>query len=216
MTSIRYILCDVEGTTTDIRFVHQKLFPYASEHLESFYKENPFELQKSAKEFGVEVTSVLSHARNLISNDIKDSELKRVQGLIWKTGYEKGTLQGHVYDDVLPAFRRWKEQGIRLGIYSSGSVQAQKLIYRYSVAGDLTVFLDEHFDLGVGYKYETQSYTKIVETLHLPALHILFLSDIEKELDCARSAGMKTIRIFRDASEQSTHDFRCDFSNILP
>ena len=215
MTKIQYILCDVEGTTTDIQFVHKKLFPYATEHLESFYSQNPDELQKSAQVFGVDKNSVLQHAQQLISQDIKDSELKRVQGLIWKTGYESGSLQGHVYEDVLPAFQRWKDKGLGLGIYSSGSIQAQKLIYGHSVAGDLTVYIDDHFDLGVGYKYEAQSYKKIVNLLQRSAQSILFLSDIEKELDCAREAGMQTIRLFRDALEETSHTCKNDFTSII-
>ena len=215
MTNIQYILCDVEGTTTDIQFVHKKLFPYATVHLELFYEQNPEELQKSAQVYGVDNAEVIQHAQQLIARDIKDSELKRVQGLIWKTGYESGSLQGHVYEDVLPAFQRWKSKGIGLGIYSSGSIQAQKLIYGHSVAGDLTVYIDDHFDLGVGYKYEASSYEKIVALLQRPAQSILFLSDIEKELDCAREAGIQTIRLFRDASEETSHAFRDDFTSII-
>jgi methionine salvage enolase-phosphatase E1 len=42
-----------------------------------------------------------------------------------------------VYDDVVPAFDRWKEQGCKIYIYSSGSVPAQKLLFEFSVKGDL-------------------------------------------------------------------------------
>ena len=215
MSTIRYILCDVEGTTTDIQFVHKVLFPYATKHIQSFYEQNPEELQKSAHHFGVASSEVIAHARDLIERDVKDSELKRVQGLIWKIGYENGSLQGHVYEDVLPGFVRWKEQGLGIGIYSSGSVQAQKLIYGHSVEGDLTSYLQDHFDLGVGYKYETNSYTKICSELGMSADSILFLSDVEIELDCARNAGMQTIRLFRDDIEESKHEWKRDFSEIL-
>ena len=75
-------------------------------HLELFYEQNPEELQKSAQVYGVDSAEVIQHAQQLISQDIKDSELKRVQGLIWKTGYESGSLHGHVYEDVFPAFQR--------------------------------------------------------------------------------------------------------------
>ena len=104
--------------------------------------------------------------------------------------------------------------GLGLGIYSSGSIQAQKLIYGYSIFGDLTQYIDHHFDLGVGYKYETTSYTKIIETLRIPAENILFLSDIEIELDCARSSGMQTIRLFRDDQMETCHEWALDFNNI--
>ena len=42
-----------------------------------------------------------------------------------------------VYADVKPAFERWTKAGAQLCIYSSGSVQAQKLLFGHSVEGDL-------------------------------------------------------------------------------
>ena len=37
---MKYILTDIEGTTTSISFVHEVLFPYSANRLESFIKEN--------------------------------------------------------------------------------------------------------------------------------------------------------------------------------
>ena len=42
-----------------------------------------------------------------------------------------------VYDDVVPAFDRWKQKGFNIYIYSSGSIEAQKLIFGYSDKGNL-------------------------------------------------------------------------------
>ena len=42
-----------------------------------------------------------------------------------------------VYDDVVPAFERWLESGKKIYIYSSGSIQAQKLLFAHSEKGDL-------------------------------------------------------------------------------
>src|SRR6266478_6335884 len=36
----RVILLDIEGTTTPIDFVYKTLFPYASDHVEEFLKQN--------------------------------------------------------------------------------------------------------------------------------------------------------------------------------
>jgi enolase-phosphatase E1 len=213
---IRYILCDVEGTTTDIAFVHRVLFPFASTHLSSFLRDNPLELATASRNIGIAEADVEAFVQNCIAKDIKHAELKRIQGIMWKEGYASGVLQGHVYADVEPAFRRWNEAGIGVGIYSSGSVQAQKLLYANSVCGDLTVWLHHHFDLAVGYKYEASSYQKIVDVLNIPAGEILFLSDIEAELDAARSVGMQTMRLQRDAVIQSTHPIVLDFSSICP
>lgn len=42
-----------------------------------------------------------------------------------------------VYDDVVPALEKWKAEGKKIYIYSSGSVPAQKLLVGYSSKGDL-------------------------------------------------------------------------------
>ena len=211
---ITYILCDVEGTTTDIRFVHEELFPYARQHMAHFYAAHPAELERSATKLGIDQQQVLPTLQGFIDRDIKDPELKRIQGLIWQNGYANGSLLGHVYPDVQPAFQRWQRSKIRIGIYSSGSVWAQKLIYGHSVAGDLTEFITDHFDLAVGFKYETESYTKIAKYLHLPPSQILFLSDVEAELDAAQQAGMQTIRLFRDDLKEAKHPLATDFTTI--
>ena len=212
---IEYVLCDVEGTTTDVRFVHDELFPFALANLERFYQRNVNELRRSAEQLDVAPEHVVSQLKALIEQDVKDPELKRIQGLIWQQGYASGELLGHVYPDVQPAFKRWRQKGIRIGIYSSGSVWAQKLLFGHSVEGDLCVHLTDHFDLAVGYKFETTSYQKICKRLFHQPQEVLFLSDVEIELDCAREAGMQTIRLFRDAAEPTSHASEMSFEQIL-
>ena len=165
MSQVQYILCDVEGTTTDIRFVHDELFPFARAKLRNFYDTHPDEQVKSAQALGCAPQDVVAKLEALIDADVKDAELKRIQGKIWAVGYASGDLKGHVYNDVPTAFARWVAQGKNVGIYSSGSVQAQKLIYGNSIAGDMCVYLSNHFDLKQGYKYEVQSYHNIVAEL---------------------------------------------------
>lgn len=213
---VQYVLCDVEGTTTDIRFVHHELFPFARANLSSFFEENPQERELSALALRCSSEEVVAMLEGYIDEDVKNAELKRVQGKIWSGGYSSGVLKGHVYDDVPVAFSRWVEQGKAVGIYSSGSVEAQKLIYGNSIAGDLSVFLRDHFDLKQGYKYEAQSYRNIVNLLSIEARCILFLSDVEAELDAARSVGMHTIRLFRGEIEETKHDWKADFYDIFP
>lgn len=42
-----------------------------------------------------------------------------------------------VYQDVVPSIRRWRRHGLKVYIYSSGSVEAQKLLFGYSEEGDV-------------------------------------------------------------------------------
>ena len=141
-------------------------------------------------EFSVE--SIVEYLRFLIDRDRKSTALKAVQGQIWRDGYESGVLRGEVFDDVKPAFERWKAQDLTIAIFSSGSVLAQKLIFKFSDAGDLTPFISNYFDTTTGAKKEAESYHKIAAALSFPPVEILFVSDVVHELDAAARAGMQT------------------------
>lgn len=206
---MKYILTDVEGTTTSISFVHETLFPYAHENLRRFVAANSNktdvqdilnQTKKTALEEGKkelnddEACDLLLH---WIKTDRKHSALKNLQGLIWEEGYASGEIKGHVYKDVPLALKAWKDAGLTLGVYSSGSVKAQHLIFEFSTEGNLRPYFSNHFDTAVGHKRETASYSNIASLLKLDPADILFLSDIKEELDAARKMGMKTIQLVR-------------------
>jgi enolase-phosphatase E1 len=211
----RFILLDIEGTTTDIHFVHKVLFPYSAEHLPAYVNQhaaNPVvqeALQSVQQTVQAEEGQSIDQAKaievllNWIQQDRKHTALKQLQGLIWKEGFEKRYYQGHVYEEVPRALQNWKRKGIGLGIYSSGSIQAQKLLFGYSSAGDLTPFLSHYFDTQIGPKQEVDSYRKIVAELNLAPMEVLFISDTEAELNAARLAGLQAIQIVRDGTTPS-------------
>lgn len=225
---IKFILMDIEGTTTAISFVHEVLFPYASAHLENYIQAHTTDPRVLAELKAVKQT-VLEEKKESISNeqairqlltwikeDRKHTALKNLQGYLWKEGYKKGEYRGHIYDDVLPVIKNWKAAGIQMGIYSSGSVEAQQLLFGFSDKGDLTPYFSAYFDTQIGHKREKQSYQNIQKRLNLPADTILFLSDVEPELDAAKLAGFKTIQIVRPGTPPTERhsrasDFReCD------
>ncbi|MDQ4120890.1 MAG: acireductone synthase [Acidobacteriota bacterium] len=208
--SFKAILLDIEGATTPIDFVHKTLFPFARERMLEFVRDNFGRLQDEIVSLHAEhkidsskgedlapfdETSAESIARYLIfliDQDCKSTALKSIQGQIWRAGYETGELRGEVFEDVLPAFKRWKENGKTIAIFSSGSRLAQRLIFGFSVAGDLTSFISAYFDTTTGAKKEAESYRKIAESLGFPPVEILFVSDSVWELDAAFEAGMQT------------------------
>jgi len=220
----RGILLDIEGTTTPIDFVYKTLFPFASAHVEEFLtahlQDNDIrslldELrqyhQRNAKfdasphtwcdETNTDrVHSAASYVRWLIQRDSKVTPLKALQGKVWEAGYRSGELRGAVYPDVAPALARWHAQSRSLAIFSSGSVLAQKLLFAYSTAGDLTTFLDGFFDTTTGPKREAGSYRQIAAALGVASSAVLFLSDVIAELDAARAAGMRTALVLRPGS----------------
>lgn len=224
---IKYILTDIEGTTTDIDFVHKVLFPYAYEKLPAYVRlherepevaEIISEVQQTMLEEKEQIADVEAAIRQLldwIQEDRKHPALKRLQGMIWRSGYETGGFRGHVYPDVAPQIEAWRAQGIGIGIYSSGSVSAQKLLFGYSTEGDLNGLFHHHFDTGVGHKKEVDSYRNIAGAIGLLPEQILFLSDVEAELDAAKAAGMQTMQLVREGTEPTQqHPTARDFNEI--
>ena len=193
MTDPRAILLDVEGTTTSIAFVADTLFPFARARLAAWVAANPGH-PALADVPGDPLTTLTEW----MDADAKVTPLKTIQGLIWREGYESGTLHGHVYPDTPAAFARWRDQGRTVAIYSSGSVEAQRLLFAHSVAGDLTPHLAHHFDTTTGPKRAPASYTAIAQALALPPPSILFVSDAAQEVDAARAAGLHALLIDRE------------------
>ncbi len=122
---------------------------------------------------------------------MKRASLKALQGQRWRSGSAKGALNGHVLADFVSMLHWMQPHGVEVPIYSSGSVQAQKLLFGYSVHGDLTEFLDQHFDISTsGNKKTATSYTNIAKDLGVSPSEIVFCSDLEDELKAAREAGI--------------------------
>ncbi len=152
-----------------------------------------------------------------MDRDRKSGPLKALQGRIWEEGYVSGALEGEVYPDVRDAFVRWTASGRRIGIFSSGSVLAQQLLFGRSSAGDLSAFLSGYFDTAVGAKGEPESYRRIVAALSVQPSRTLFVSDVAKELDAARAAGLRTMLCVRPPAAvptASAHDIVESFDAI--
>jgi len=203
---IKAVVTDIEGTTTSISFVTDVLFPYARERIAQFvwdHSSDPdvaAEIAAVRKEIGEPEASLERVGEVLvdwINRDQKITPLKTLQGIIWRVGYEDGSLKGHLYPEVAQRLRDWKAAGVQLNVYSSGSEAAQKLLFGFSEAGDLTPLFTHFFDTRIGGKREAASYEAIKRTLKLPGEQILFLSDIVQELDAAEQAGIKTIALDR-------------------
>jgi enolase-phosphatase E1 len=239
----RLLLLDIEGTTTPIDFVHGTLFPFASAGVEKFLAQHgeedgirslmdAFRGQREAdarEHSGVppwheatareRVASAAAYVRWLIARDSKFTALKSLQGRIWELGYRRGELRGAVYPDVAPAFARWRAQGRRMAIFSSGSILAQKLLFAHSTAGDLSAFLDAFFDTSTGPKRGVESYRRIATAVGVSPAEVLFLSDVTAELDAAREAKMATVQALRPGVlEQgtTTHAGIHSFDEVFP
>ncbi len=209
----RVVVLDIEGTTTPVQFVYDVLFPYARAHVAEFLEREQRsepcraavamlseERAASAESEGGRASkpaggnaAIVQFVHRLMDLDKKSRGLKMLQGLIWQDGYRSGELRGEVFDDVAPALKRWHGRGLRVYIYSSGSVLAQQLLFRTSMAGDLTMFLDGYFDTAVGPKISADSYRAIIEKVDVAPARALFVSDVVAELDAASAAGFRTV-----------------------
>lgn len=221
--SIRAIVTDIEGTTSSLAFVKDVLFPYARAHMHDFIRQQGDrpEVREQLGAVEREAGAALSREQaadllvTWIDEDRKITPLKALQGLIWQHGYQNGAFQGHIYADAVAALRRWHQQGIRLYVYSSGSVKAQQLLFAHTAFGDLTGLFSGWFDTRIGAKTEQASYRQIITDIGLPAEQILFLSDAVKELDAAVAAGMRVLQLVRDHTVVTTdHVQVVDFDAI--
>lgn len=202
---IKAILLDIEGTTAPISFVAEVLFPYAAERLAAFVTANAADpdVAGALKETAELEGRALSQAEAIdvllgwIRADRKATPLKTLQGKIWREGYESGAIRAPVYPDAVAAMRAWKARGLRLDVYSSGSVEAQILLYRYSEAGDLTPLFTDYFDTRTGAKTEASSYAAIAAKVGVAPGEMVFLSDLPREIKPAKAAGVHAWRIDR-------------------
>ena len=211
-TAPSVVLLDIEVTTTAIDFVHTTLFDVARRDLPSYlssYWESP-EVEAAravvAREKRVSMAQVtlplLKHELFLwIDQDRKETTLKLLQGKIWEAAYARGELKSHVYDDVPRALERFRSQGLSIVIFSSGSVDAQRVLFQHTIHGDLSSYLSGYFDTTTGPKKETKSYARIAQQLNVPCKAVRFFSDVLAELDAAEQAGFATTQVLRPGVE---------------
>ena len=206
---------DVEGTTTPIAFVRDTLFPYARARMPAVLTSADPAVQAALAD--VPGADRLATLLAWMDADMKAGPLKTLQGLIWAAGYADGTLQGTLYPDVAPALHRLHGRGLRLAVYSSGSVAAQRLLFRYSNAGDLAPLFDSYFDTAMGQKRDPASYGAIAAALSVMPQRVLFLSDVEAELDAAGEAGCMTGQVVRAGDGTipgNRHPTMADFATL--
>lgn len=215
-------LLDVEGTTSPISLVYEQLFPFARKHLSDFLletvedpevvadlklltEEYANETDPDAPQLEIEPGDRLYaddgavYLHWLMDKDRKSTALKSIQGRVWKFGFESEELTGTMFPDVPEALERWSREA-KVAIYSSGSVEAQQLLFRYSSAGDLTPLISAYFDTKVGAKTSPESYRAIAAAMEVTPEEILFVSDVLRELDPAREAGCQTRLSVRDGN----------------
>lgn len=207
----RAVVVDIEGTTSSTWFVHDHLYPYSREHFTRFLADHSArpdvaamidEVRRLAEEPDADLARVEWWLHHWLDADQKVTPLKAFQGWIWDDGFARGDLTSHFFDDAIPALRRWHADGMEVDIFSSGSVNAQHAWFGHTPEGSILDLITHHFDTeNIGPKRVADSYRLITAAIGVPAAEIVFLSDLGAELDAAREAGMRTVRVRREGDQ---------------
>ncbi|CAK9807796.1 Enolase-phosphatase E1 [Anthophora plagiata] len=233
------ILLDIEGTTTSISFVKDTLFPYVRENLKKYietkwedeeFKKDFEKLKEQAKKdeedkvdgfIPITGANAEEERESLVKNilwqmdcDRKTGALKQLQGHMWREAYNSGTVKAHVYEDVPKALQSWTNDDRKVYVYSSGSVEAQKLLFGHSVHGDLLKHFSGYFDTEVGAKEESSSYKNILSKIGAEPSNVIFLTDVVKEAAAAKEAGLSTAIVLREGNAALTDEERVAFTTI--
>jgi enolase-phosphatase E1 len=213
-----WVVLDIEGTLTATSQVHVVLYDYARPRLGPWIDDHPDDEQVATAVAEVrslgglapsagtdEVVAVL---HGWMDADQKIAPLKTLQGLIWQRGYATGDLTTELFPDVAPALRTWHEKGLRLAVFSSGSVAGQVASFSRTTDGDLTGLFRGHFDtVNAGPKREPDSYRTIASALAAEPAAVVFVSDVPAELDAAAAAGWQTVGAARPGEPFGDADF---------
>lgn len=235
----RIVLVDIEGTTTSISFVKETLFPYVRQNLKNYieskwedeeFKQDYEKLKEQAKKDEkdqldgfVTITgdkpeeekeSLLKNVLWQMDNDRKTGALKQLQGHMWREAYKTGAVKAHVYEDVPKALESWKNDGRKIYVYSSGSVEAQKLLFGHSVHGDLLKYFSGFFDTEVGAKQESDSYKNILSKIDDKPSNVVFLTDVVKEAAAAKEAGLSTVIVVREGNAALNDEEKVTYTTI--
>ena len=225
LDGIQWILTDIEGTTTEVSFVYDILFPYFRAHMDQWKTVDSAPMNDVLEqtrllvleEQSINLSSkeaLFDQLRQWSIEDRKVTPLKTFQGMVWEQGFKSGAIKGHMYPDVKPALERWTAMGMKLAIFSSGSIAAQKQLFGFSTEGDLTPYFSAYFDTTTGMKRDEQTYQLIVQQVNAPADNVLFLSDIHQELEAAHAAGLRTLQLVRPGTQANWSWCVADFSEI--
>ncbi len=209
------VVLDIEGTTSATGFVTEVLYPYSRTRFAALLTERGHEpdvrrAMDQARELlgepAADAARIEQALNDWLDEDRKATPLKTLQGLLWAEGFARGDLVSHFYADVVPAIRRWHTDGLRLHVYSSGSVAAQRAWFAHSDSGDLLPLVDSLFDTeNAGPKQSPDAYRAITEVIATRPDRTLFLSDRTAELDAARAAGWLTVGVRRPGEPYYRH-----------
>lgn len=137
MATITHVIMDIEGTVAPIEFVHQKMFPYVRDNVQT-YLDKTWETEQTQADIkllidqsttdkteGFDNISLIDAGSldkatllpQLVANvtsqmdiDRKIGALKTLQGHIWAEAFGSGALVAELYPDVYDALELWSQK----------------------------------------------------------------------------------------------------------
>ena len=157
----------------------------------------------SSPSYPLQLSSLIANVRAQMAADRKSTPLKQLQGHMWAVAYHSGLLSAPLYPDVHAALPVWAARGIRLAVYSSGSEEAQRLVFGYTDRGDVGQYLQGgYWDTRMGMKQQADSYRRIMQQMGVEqAQRLLFLTDVEAEARACRQAGGQAMVVVREGNK---------------
>jgi 2,3-diketo-5-methylthio-1-phosphopentane phosphatase/methylthioribulose-1-phosphate dehydratase len=206
-----WVVLDVEGTVSPTAAITCGLYDYARPRLAPWIAAHADDHTVQAAVAAVPVgpdEDVVAVLHQWMDADIKAAPLKTLQGQIWAAGFAAGELTAEFFPDVVPALRAWHAGGVRLAVFSSGSVTSQHAWFAHGPDGDLSALVEGWFDIvNAGPKRENESYTKIATALGVDGSEIVYLSDTGAELKAAVAAGWRAVGVSRPGEPGALDDF---------
>ncbi|WGW11823.1 acireductone synthase [Saxibacter everestensis] len=214
----RTVVLDLEGTTSAAGFILGDLYDYARPRLLPWLQEHAddeevadaraqaitdAELPPDASDEDI-VAALLAW----MDSDVKATPLKTLQGQIWAEGFERHEITSQFFDDVIPKLHAWHASGVRLAVFSSGSVTSQRPWFKYSPEGDLSGLITDYFDtVKAGPKKAAESYRTIARALGDEPGQLVFFSDHPEEIAAASHAGWQVLAFSREGEPWFGADF---------
>jgi enolase-phosphatase E1 len=214
----RTVVLDLEGTTSAAGFILGDLYDYARPRLAPYLAEHATEpltiearaqvIHEAALDPDATDEDVVAALHDWMATDVKSTPLKTLQGQIWAEGFARNEISSHFFDDVIPKLRACHAAGIRLAVFSSGSVASQVPWFRHSPDGDLTPLITGFFDtVNAGAKKLPKSFETIAASLGEDASGLVFFTDHPDEVSAAVSAGWQVVAFSREGEPWFGADF---------
>lgn len=89
------------------------------------------------------------------------------------------------------------------------------MLFGYFMEGDIFEFVDGYFDIKIGYKVESESYWKIVDSIGCLINNILFLIDVIWEVSVVEEVDVYVVVVVRLGNVGLIDDEKIYYSFII-